>query len=477
MTTGGPPAPPAAPFPAGLQVTLDPTVRITPSGVLFGGSPPRLLRLSPAGQKALADLRRDGPTSPAAAVLARRLTDAGMAHPSPVPDPTPETTVIIPVKDRAPELQRVLEALRGRWPVIVADDGSERPGAVADACETHGARLVRLPASLGPASARNAGWRSAATELVAFLDSDAIPDPGWIEALAAHFADPLVGAAAPRIKGFVSPRRADRPVGRYAAARSPLDLGALPGLVRPGSRVSYVPTVALVARRSALVEVGGFDESLRYGEDVDLEWRLADAGWRVRYDPSITVRHEEPDGLGGHLERRFHYGTSAAGLSRRHPGRLYSLVLIPWAGLVVGGALGGRPRVALAGVAAGAVTLGRSRRGMRVPSPWALGARSVLETWIALGRWSAQFALPVVAVGLAWPGGRVAQRRLAIGALVAGAPALEWLRRRPPLDPLRFSALYFLDEAAYGTGVIWGCLRDRHWAPLRPRAILRQVGR
>ena len=79
--------------------------------------------------------------------------------------------------------------------------------------------------------------------------------------------------------------------------------------MRPGSRVSYVPTAALLVRRSALDSVaiddaaipapghlagpgplssrGVFDPALRYGEDVDLIWRLHDAGWRVRYEPSV----------------------------------------------------------------------------------------------------------------------------------------------------------------------------------------------
>ena len=72
-----------APLPPGFRVVFDPQTQFVGADVLFGGSPPRLLRLNPAGQRALAELRRGPVCSPAAGKLARRLTDTGMAHPRP----------------------------------------------------------------------------------------------------------------------------------------------------------------------------------------------------------------------------------------------------------------------------------------------------------------------------------------------------------------------------------------------------------
>ena len=86
-----------------------------------------------------------------------------------------------------------------------------------------------------------------------------------------------------------------------------------------------MPTAALVvrARRPADAGQGGavFDPALRCGEDVDLIWRLHDAGWRIRYEPAVRVGHHEPASWPGLLARRFRYGTSAAPLARRHPAR------------------------------------------------------------------------------------------------------------------------------------------------------------
>ena len=124
----------------------------------------------------------------------------------------------------------------------------------------------------------------------------------------------------------------------------------------PGRPVPYVPTAALVVRRSALGV--GFVPTLRYGEDVDLVWRMGDAGWHARYVPSVTVDHGEPSTWLGLLSRRYRYGTSAAPLARRHRGRLAPAVVRPLPAAAVALALARRPLPAaalsmLSGLAAG----------------------------------------------------------------------------------------------------------------------------
>src|SRR5260370_6196930 len=100
----------------------------------------------------------------------------------------------------------------------------------------------------------------------------------------------MVGAGAPRGR----PRAGQTAAGRYLDARAPVDLGPREARVAPLTRLAYVPTAALLARCSAIVG-GGFDPGLRYGEDVDLIWRMIAAGWRVRDDPPAEVRHVEPE--------------------------------------------------------------------------------------------------------------------------------------------------------------------------------------
>src|SRR6266536_1438149 len=188
---------------------------------------------------------------------------------------------------------------------------------------------------------------------------------------------------------------------RYEGASSTLDMGRRPSIVRPGSRVPYVPGAALVVRKQAAGI--GFAEDMQVGEDVDFVWRLAASGWRVRYEPAATMGHQHRVRLREWLSRRKDYGTSAATLEQRHPGAV-------------------RPLYA---------------------SAWTAAA------WLA-----AAFA--------------VRRLRLPLAALVLVPPLLDWLDRRPPLDPARYVAARLLDDAGYSVGVWQGCAERRTVRPLLP---------
>ncbi len=446
--------------PAGFRLALDRGVRRR-GDMVAGGVPIRVLRLTPAGWRVLAELQRGTETSAAGRQLARRLLDAGIAHPRPGPPrQLSDVTIVVPVKDRPRELDRCLNALGSEQSVIVVDDGSLAPEAIAAIAARHRARLIRRPTPGGPAAARNAALAEARTELIAFLDSDTVAAPGWMSALAGYFDDPLVGAIAPRMRPLSGGR--DGVLDRYLRARSPIDMGASESAVDPGGRVSYAPAAALLIRRRACAS--GFDERLRYGEDVDLIWRLRDAGWSVRYDPRVTVAHAEPATIARALARRFRYGSSAGPLARRHPGRLAPVVLPLGPTLVALLALARRP--GLAGLLAGQQSTALARRAVRLglPRVWAIHwmGEATRQALLSLGHYLATFALPFV---LAF--GSRTSRRTAL-ALLALPAVDEWRRLAPELDPIRWTALSLLDDAAYGAGVYWGCVRARVLAPVIP---------
>ncbi len=453
----GPRAPSSAvDLPFGLAIEFDRDTKQLRPDLLFGGSPGRALRLSDSGVAALAELRKGRIQTAAGSRLARRLTDAGLAHPRPAPAVELDVTVVIPVYGRAESLGRCLAAIGREHPVLVVDDASPDPAAIARVAGRHGAELLRRGANGGPGAARNTALPHVRTELVAFVDSDCAPPPGWLAALAGHFADPLVVAAAPRI--------VPESESAYARARSALDLGVRPGRVAPMTRLAYVPTAALLMRSAAAG--AGFDEALRYGEDVDLIWRLVAAGWRIRYDPSVEVAHAEPDSMRRLLARRFHYGTSAAPLTARHPGQVTPLVLQPWPTLAVAAALARRPLAAAAAVTAGTALLARRLRTHDIPTA-GIGpamANAVGQTALGIGRWSTQFAaVPLVAAAV-----RSRRWRGPAAALLLGPPLVEWVRARPALDPVRYTAARVADELAYGAGVYAGCFRERDLRAVRP---------
>jgi len=469
-----------APLPRGFAIELDADTKRLSDGTLFGGSPARAMRLTPAGSRALGELLAGPIRSSAAATLARRLTDAGLAHPVPPRTDTPaalSVTVVIPVRDRTAMLDRCLAALGDDHAVVVVDDGSADPRSVAAVAGRHGAVLCRLDHSGGPAAARNTGLRCVDTDLVAFLDSDCVPPAGWLVSLAAHLADPLVGAVAPRIVA-VRPGAGASAADRYAAACGSLDLGPRPGRVMPGSRVSYVPTAALLVRRAALAEVAAdgdvFDAALRYGEDVDLVWRLHGAGWRVRYEPAIEVAHESPAGWTGLLARRFRYGSSAGPLARRHPASMAPLVLQPWPAAAAAALLARRPSLALAAGVGGWLELTALVRRAGIPADGAPGATvtAIRQTWLGIGRYATQFAAPALAALLCAPGGATEARRwgrrAAVASLLLGPALTGYAQRKPNLGPVPFVLAHIADDVCYGTGVWAGCLRERTLVPVMP---------
>lgn len=464
------------PLPAGFWLRLSSTTLRGRAGHrLVGGSPSRSVLLTQRGHLVLQQILTDGTTeAQPAARLARRLTDAGLADPRPVRQATDaevaaRVTVVIPARDRIDELEECLSALGTGPAVIVVDDGSIDSGAVAAVARRYGAHLVRSGGH-GPSQARNRGRAAVTTDLIAFLDSDCVAPRHWLPELVPHFDDAALGAVAPRIRPAGGARRGRLAIAAgwstYRQTRSPLDLGDRSGPVGPGRRVPYVPTAALVVRTSAVGS--GFDESLRYGEDVDLLWRMVSDGWRIRYDSAVTVGHREPVGIRAELRRRFRYGTSAAALARRHPGRLAPLLVRPVVLTGIVAILSGHWPAALLG------TLGFAVLAVRLARSWpqrppdlrlavrvvAMAARS---TAVALSHVAGTILLPLTLIGL----GQRRTRPLCL-ALLVGAPLGRWWTDRGG-DPARWVSWEILLQGAYGAGVWWGCVRDRTWEPVVPR--------
>lgn len=488
-------------LPGFLRLVVDPATRAVddrerPGGrILIGGSPLRLVRLNARAaavwellgrgaslREATASGVREGPI----ARFARRLLDNGMAHPRwPAAESgDPNVTIVIPVRDRSDSLARLVASIVTHSAdrvkaIVVVDDGSAPPIStppistppisarpVEAPAREPSLTVLRHPRSLGPAAARNTGLRAAATPLVAFVDSDCVVDAHWLDRLLPHFGDPSVAIAAPRIRALDPPRTA---VARFTVARSPLDMGARESGVRPRGRVTYVPSTAIVARVEAVRAVGGFDPDLRYGEDVDLVWRLVEAGWGVRHEPAATVFHDHRATLGDVLVTHFRYGTAAGPLDRRHPGQVPPLAMSAWS-LAGWGLVATQTAV---GAAAGAATLAGSVAGLarklgHTPSPiresLRLAGKGHLFAAEQIANAAVRTYLPVLAVAAL--GSRRARRLLAFSVLVPGV--MEWRRRGRPLDPARFLALRAADDAAYGLGVWRGCLAARTVGPLTP---------
>ena len=454
-------------LPDGFRVRLAARVTTTDQGrLLVGGSPLTALRLSSRARTLLTSgsVTVDGPDS---RHLAERLiaTNLGLPELEGVAPADPgQLTVVIPVRDRPAQLDRSLAAL-APLRVIVVDDASRYPADVARVVARHDARLVSLTTNVGPAGARNAGLAGVTTPYVAFVDSDLTVSAADLLRLTRHFADPAVAVVGPRV-GAVARSARPRWFERYDAASSSLALGRVPGVVRPGAAVAWLPSACLVARTDALGQgVGGFDESMRVGEDVDLVWRVVAAGHRVRFDPDVEAAHDARPTMAGWLGRKFVYGTGGAGLAARHGDRLAPAVLTPsYAAAAAALLLRRRWSVplALALAAPGARRLART-----LPTPVAartaaqgLGWAVRQESALMLRHW-----WPLTVAGL---DSRSVRRALVTAFAVDLAVALVE-QRDDPLDLPTLVASRRLDDLAYGAGLWWGALRARSARVLLPR--------
>ncbi|MEV1292368.1 mycofactocin biosynthesis glycosyltransferase MftF [Pseudonocardia sp. NPDC049635] len=466
-------------LPDGFRVRFDRRVRAIDGGAaLLGGAPPRLVHLSARARDLLpspgAALVVEGPTHRA---LARTLLDAGLAHPVPEAGPhgPAEVTVVVPVKDR--QIDALLAALPvgSLGGVIVVDDGSADPDPLRRRVEAAGGRVLRHAAPRGPAAARNAGLAAARTPLVVFLDSDVVPEPGWLEPLLGHLADPAVGLVAPRIVAL-DPAADGGPrglVGRYEAVRSSLDLGPDPALIVPRSRVAYVPSAAMLVRVAAVGEVA-FDPGMHVAEDVDLVLRLHAAGWAMRYEPAARVAHDHRTDPVEWLRRKAFYGTGAAPLALRHPGAVPPMVLSGWTAAVCLLLLAQRRgAVAIAAVVTGVAADRLARKLTRLDRPRRSAARlaglGLSGALCQLASALTRHFWPIAALALPFS---VRARRAVLAAALAEGVADWWLHRdRDPRVRISLPAhvvAHRLDDLAYGAGLWWGAWCHRTTAPLRP---------
>lgn len=197
-------------------------------------------------------------------------------------------------------VESILDQVTPAGEVFVLDDGSrDGSGQIGDV------RIVRLEVNQGRGVARARAMKEARFELVLGCDASLVLDREFLSRALPWFDDDRVAAVFGWIKEGGSATVANRWRGRHLFRSD---------LIRTVSRDATLASGCFVVRKSAVESVGGFDPTLRYGEDADLGRRLRNAGYTVLFDPRLfacsiagnTVwevleryaRWNTPDGMG-----------------------------------------------------------------------------------------------------------------------------------------------------------------------------------
>jgi len=168
----------------------------------------------------------------------------------------------------------------------------------------------------GPSAARNRALKLAKGEFVAFTDADCIVSPEWLKELMRGFeSDSIAG-----VGGIQKPRQDASEmelvvdevfnllgfVANYSSKKPQLGL------------IDHNASCNVIYRKSVLVQVGGFDEALWPGEDVELDYRITKAGYRLVQNPNVAVWHKRPANFPQLNAMVYKYGQAQAYLVLRY---------------------------------------------------------------------------------------------------------------------------------------------------------------
>ncbi|HEY1490689.1 MAG TPA: glycosyltransferase [Verrucomicrobiae bacterium] len=227
----------------------------------------------------------------------------------------PKVSVVVASYNGARTLKLCLESLqRLNYPsyeIIVVDDGSTdatQPIAAA----FPGARYIRHEKNFGLSVARNTGIAAATGEIIAFTDSDCRADADWLYYLVGSLeGSEFVGMGGPNLLP---------PEDSRVAAAVMVSPGGPAHVMLTDREAEHIPGCNMAFYRQALEGIGGFDPIFtRAGDDVDVCWRLQQAGCKIGFSPSAFVWHYRRSTMAAYLKQQEGYGEAEALLVRKHP--------------------------------------------------------------------------------------------------------------------------------------------------------------
>jgi GT2 family glycosyltransferase len=225
----------------------------------------------------------------------------------------PYFSVVVPTYNRLDRLRRVIAAFeRQAYPseayelIVVSDGSSDGTDAYLETFRSTMQLRWLTQVNQGPAAARNAGVRTAVGEFILFVDDDVVPEPQLLEehARSHHEAGRDVVVLGPLLtpEGFEM-----APWVRWEQEMLMKQYSAmLRGDWEATARQFYTGNASL--RRSHILAAGGFDESFRRAEDVELAYRLASNGLEFVFNIKAAGMHFADRSYRAWLDAAYSYG-------------------------------------------------------------------------------------------------------------------------------------------------------------------------
>jgi hypothetical protein len=282
----------------------------------------------------------------------------------------------------------------------------------------------------------------------------------------------MLGAVGGRVDAYYDEGGLDR----YEKVKSSLIMGTWPKRSQQDNPFFYVPSCNLLVRRKLFISLDGFDETLVVGEDVDLCYRISNRGYQLEYRTMGTIYHKHRNQLIPFCKRRFDYGTSEPLLQKIHPDKVKNMVFplsksAFWLLVLLTMITGRVGPLVLGGLIVAADALRAIVRHRHLPIDLWSVCGSLVRGYPAflyhccsfVSRYYLVFSLVIAII---WPMGGIV---IIAMHLVAGT--IEFLMKKPNLNPLAFFMYFTLEQLSYQLGVWCGCIKYRCLMPVNPRIV------
>ena len=236
-------------------------------------------------------------------------------------------SVIISAYNAASTIRDTIEALlnqnypKNKYEIIVVDDGS-KDDTIKIVKSYKKVRLIQQKHK-GPAAARNLGAKKARGSILLFTDSDCIPSKNWIR----DMIEPLKNSEIVGVSGTYKTLNKESIVARFVG----YEIARNHEMMKKQKYIDFVGSYSAAYRKDIFLKFGGFDESfpIASGEDPELSFRIAKAGYKMVFQPKAYVYHRHPDSLRKFLRQQFWRGYWRVLLYKKHADKMFRHAYTP----------------------------------------------------------------------------------------------------------------------------------------------------